>query len=60
MTDADETSTSIRNWKNFTRNSFEFKIREGNLFFIYNHVAELVNIFENEFKKQLIHEKNYA
>lgn len=47
MGDEEELSTKIENWRNFTNKDFEFKILQGNHFFIHEHPFELGNIIMN-------------
>ncbi|MGX5687218.1 thioesterase II family protein [Chryseobacterium cucumeris] len=47
MGDEEELSTKIENWSNFTNKDFEFKILQGNHFFIHDHPFELGNIIMN-------------
>lgn len=54
MGSEEESSSQIQNWRNFVQNSFDFKILEGNHFFIYNHVKFLTTILNQEISKQII------
>jgi external thioesterase TEII len=42
MGNKEESSTEIENWETFTSSIFKFKVLDGNHFFIYEHVAKVV------------------
>lgn len=42
----EKAKNKIENWKKFTRGKFEFKILQGNHFFIYNHSDFLITLFK--------------
>lgn len=44
MGSEEETCDKIENWRNFTNDNFQFKILNGNHFFIYDHPIELMDI----------------
>jgi len=39
----------INNWSNFTKSSFDYKILEGNHFFIYRHAEKIASIIDTQF-----------
>lgn len=53
MGSEEKTSDKIENWKRFTLSNFQYKILEGNHFFIYDHSKELSTIITNCYETQL-------
>lgn len=53
MGDQESTCNKIENWRNFTKNDFEYQILKGNHFFIYEHSIELMQII-NYYSEALI------
>lgn len=53
MGSEEKTSSKIDNWERFTQSNFQYKILEGNHFFIYNHCKELSEVIKNCYEEQL-------
>lgn len=49
MGSEEETCNQITNWKKFTKKKLDYKLLDGNHFFIYEYATELANIFKSAF-----------
>ena len=50
----DETySNDIENWKNFTHKTFDYKLFDGNHFFIYNFPSEMAEIIKTRYAENI-------